>query len=470
MEHARFRTPAVLLLTLTLALSTATAFADPTRHSDTRLATEVLQQLIEIDTTHSTGSTGKAAHAMAQRLRNAGFPKSDIHEIGPKPSRGNLVFRWRGNGDQKPILLVAHLDVVEAKRSDWSVDPSVFLQRDGYYYGRGTTDDKAMAAIWIATVITLKAQGFMPQRDVIVALTADEEGGDDNGIDWLLKNHKELIDAAYALNEGGNGWIKNGKRIANGVQLSEKKYLSFKLQTTNPGGHSSLPIKDNAIYHLAQGLGRLAGYDFPVRLNAGTKEFFNQMATLENGQAAADMRAITGAIPAADAIARLSESAYYNALMRTTCIPTMVSAGHAENALPQSATAVVNCRLLPDESPDFVEQVLHKQLADPQIKVTPMGEAKASPTSPMDPEVFGAIERATQALWPGISVIPTMVTGATDGLYLRNAGIPTYGVSGLFEDIDDIRAHGRDERILVKSFEDGAEFQYRVVRDLTDGD
>jgi len=468
MEHARFRILTTLLLSL--ALSATTAWAAPPTHSNTQLATDIFRQLIEIDTTHSTGSTGKAAHAMALRLRKAGFPSADLQEIGPKPSRGNLVFRWRGTGANKPLLLLAHLDVVEAKRSDWSLDPFVFSEHDGYYYGRGTTDDKAMAANWIATVITLKKQGFVPNRDIIVALTADEEGGEDNGVAWLLKNHKELIDAAFALNEGGDGWIRNGKRIANGVQLSEKKYLSFRLQTTNPGGHSSLPVKDNAIYHLALGLGRLSTHDFPARLGAGTRTFFERMGRLESGQTAADMRAITGAIPAADAVAHLSQSAYYNALMRTTCVPTMVTAGHAENALPQSAVAIVNCRLLPDESPEFVEQILNKVLADPNIVVSPMGEAKPSPASPMDPALFGPIERITEALWPGVPVVPTMVTGATDGLYLRNAGIPTYGVSGIFEDIDDIRAHGRDERILIQSFNDASEFQYRLLRQLASGD
>ncbi len=434
-----------------------------------QLARDIFAELIEINTVNTRGSTTDAARAMAARLRAAGFPAEDVEVLGPDPRKGNLVARLRGTGRRPPLLLLAHLDVVDALPSDWSVDPFTFLERDGYYYGRGTTDDKAMAAIWIANLIRYRQEGYRPDRDLIVALTADEEGGSHNGVTWLLAHHRDLIDAAYALNEGGGGAIKNGRRIANRVQASEKVYQSFRLEVTNRGGHSSLPRPDNAIYQLAEGLIRLARFRFPVKLTEVTLAFFERTADGEAGRTAADMRAVARPTPDRAAAGRLSMEPYFNALLRTTCVATQLESGHAENALPQTARAVVNCRVLPNDDPEEIPRTLARVLADTAIRLTPLSEPTPSPPSPLRPEVIEPIERITQAMWPGVPVVPVMSTGATDGLYLRNAGIPTYGVSGLFGDLDDVRAHGRDERIAVEAFFDGQTFLYRLVKALSGG-
>ena len=443
----------------------SSAYSDPAS-THNQLAREIFQELIETDTTHSTGSTTDAAEAMAARLQAAGFPAADVQVIGPHPKKGNLVARFRGSGARRPLLLLAHLDVVEARREDWSLDPFRFTEQDGYFYGRGTIDDKAMSAIWIANFIRYKQEGFQPDRDIIVALTADEEGGDFNGVDWLLQSHRPLIDAAYSLNEGGFGAIRDGKYLSNDIQLSEKVYMTLQLEVTNPGGHSSIPERDNAIYRLAEGLARLAQLEFPVRLDEITRAYFERMAEIEDGPVGAAMKGVTTIPPDPGAVSRLSEVAYFNALMRSTCVATQLEAGHAENALPQTARATVNCRVLPGDSADEVRQTVIRLLADEAISVSTTWEPMASPASPLNPEVLGPVERITEQMWPGIPVIPTMVTGATDGRYLRNAGIPTYGVSGLFEDIDDMRLHGKDERIGIKQFYEGREFLYRLVRAL----
>ena len=441
------------------------ALADDSAHN--QLARDIYRELIEINTTGSVGDTTKAAQAMAVRLKAAGFPEADVQVLGPNPRKGNLIARYRGAGQRKPLLLLAHLDVVEALKDDWSVDPFKFLEKDGFFWGRGTTDDKAMAAVWIATFIRYRQEHYVPDRDLILALTADEEGGDYNGVQWLIANHRDLIDAEYALNEGGESQMREGKYLLNAVQPSEKVYQSFRLEVRNAGGHSSRPVKDNAIYHLAAGLTRLSKYQFPVRLNEVTTEYYKRMAALYTGQAAADMRAVAKNPPDRAAAARLSKSPYDNALMRTTCVATRLEAGHAENALPQTARAVVNCRIVPGESPLEVRSTLVRVLDDPKISVAAILDATASEPSPLKPQVIGAIERVTAEIWPGVPVVPVMSTGATDGLYLRNAGIPTYGVSGFFEDVDDTRAHGRDERLGVKQFYEGREFLYRLVKALS---
>jgi len=429
-----------------------------------QLTYDIYKQLIEINTTDSVGNTTTAAEAMAARLRVAGFPASDVQVLAPNPRKGNLIARLRGSGTGKPILLLAHLDVVEAKREDWSVDPFVLTEKDGYYYGRGTGDDKAMAAIWIANLIRYKEEGWIPKRDLIVALTADEEGGNYNGVSWLLEQHRDLIESAFALNEGGGGRSKNGKLLYNGVGASEKVYVSFGLETHNRGGHSSIPRPDNAIYELAQGLTRLASFQFPVKLNEVTRMYFERMSKLEEGQIAADMAA--AAFGDAAAQTRLSQTPVYNALMRTTCVATRLEGGHADNALPQSARATVNCRVLPGESADDVRNTVATVLADPDIAITWIDKPKPSASSPLAPEVMRPIDRVTAEFWPGVPVIPLMATGASDGLYLRNAGIPTYGVSGLFSDINDNRSHGRDERVGVQEFYDSAQFLYVLVKRL----
>ena len=453
---------------LAAVVSVSVATAQDVSSSD-RAARDIFRELIEINTTDSSGSTTKAAEAMAARLKAAGFADADVQVLGPNARKGNLVARLRGRGTAKPVLLLAHLDVVEARKEDWSadVDPFRLIERDGFFYGRGTTDDKAQAAIWIANFIRYKQEGFVPDRDLIVALTADEEGGTSNGVRWLLENHRDLISAEYGLNEGGGGELKQGKPIANEVQAAEKVYHTIALETRNPGGHSSLPRKDNAIYRLAAALTRLAAFEFPVELNEVTRGYFARLSTIETGQVAADMKAMAAPTPHAAAARRLAESsAIYNSMMRTTCVATELSGGHAENALPQLARAVVNCRLLPGADPADVERTLARVVADDGITISTVWKGVPSPASPLRPDLMAAVDRLTTEMWPGVIVIPTMSTGATDGLALRNAGIPIYGVDGLFTDVDDVRAHGRDERIGIREFYAGREFLYRLVKVL----
>jgi acetylornithine deacetylase/succinyl-diaminopimelate desuccinylase-like protein len=451
-------------LLVLLAAAVASAQTGP---NDAR-AREIYKELVEINTTDSVGNVTKAAEAVAARLEAAGFPAADVQVLGPDPRKGNLVARLRGTGAQKPLLLLAHLDVVEAKREDWSFDPFTFLEKDGYFYGRGTSDDKAMASQLVANVIRLKEEGFTPDRDLILALTADEEGGTFNGVDWLVKNHKDLIDADFAINEGGGGNMRKGKYLTNEVQASEKVFQDFHLEVTNPGGHSSLPVKDNAIYHLAAGLARLSAYEFPVELNEITRTYFERSASVETDpKMAADMRAVARPTPDLAAARRLSASLpYYNAMMRTTCVATRLQGGHANNALPQMAGANVNCRILPGASPVSVKDKLIEVLADPKIAVAFVDEARPSKPSPLRPEVMNVVESLTRQLYPGVVVVPVMSTGATDGLYLRNSEIPTYGVDGTFGDMDDVRAHGKDERVGVKQYFEGLEFQYRLIKEL----
>ena len=433
-------------------------------------ARDIFEQLININTTGSSGSTTVAANAMAKRLTDAGFPAADVQVIGPAASKNyNLVARFRSTGMQKPILLLAHIDVVEAKKEDWSVDPFTFLEREGFFYGRGTMDVKDGAAILVATLARLKQEGYRPNRDLILALTTGEEGGSDyNGVQWLLANHRDLIDAAFVINmDAGDPVILNGKRLMRSVQASEKVYVTFKLEVHNPGGHSSLPTNDNAIYRLAAALGRLSAYEFPAQLNEITRASFARWGQLQQGQLATDMAAVAGPTPDTAAIRRLSSaSPLYNAQLRTTCVATELAGGHAENALPQSASATVNCRMLPGTPSDEVQSTLSRVVNDTTVTVSVVTAAVPSPPSPLKPEIMDPVERVTKRLW-NIPVVPVMETGATDGLYLRNAGIPVYGVSGVFVDINDIRAHGRDERIGVQDYYDGAEYIYQLVKAVT---
>jgi len=454
----------IAILCLLLA-SSASAAPPPLDAKTKQLAFDIYKQLIEINTTNSVGNNTTAAEAMAARLKAGGFPAADVQLLVPaNPKKGNLVARLHGSGKEKPLLLLAHLDVVEAKREDWSMDPFVLTEQDGYYYGRGTSDDKAMAAIWIATMIRLKNEGFVPDRDIIVALTSDEETGDFNGVSWLINEHRDLIDAAFALNEGGSGRLKDGKRLYNGVGASEKIYVTFGLETRNKGGHSSAPRKDNAIYQLANGLVRLEKYVFPVKLNEVTRAYFERMSGIEDGQTAADMKAVTTGDAAA--AARLSETPAYNNQLRTTCVATRLEGGHADNALPQMAKATVNCRVLPGESADAVRDTIAGVLNDPGIAISWIDKPKPSVPSPLTPAVMKPIADVTNEFWPGTPVLPLMAAGASDGLYLRNAGIPTYGVSGLFGELSDSRAHGKDERVRIDSFYDSVQFLYVLVKRL----
>ena len=455
-----------VLCALLLGLSVPTNVLARTAHE--QLAIEILRELVEINTTQSVGDNTVAAQAMADRLLEAGFAADDVRVIVPAPRKGNLVARLRSPAaTQKPILFLAHIDVVEANPEDWTVDPFSFLERDGYFYGRGTLDDKDEAAIAVANFIKLKREGYQPSRDVIIALTADEEGGPVNGVQHLLAEHRELVDAAFVINEGGGGGIFDGKPLINSVQAAEKVYQSYTLEVTNRGGHSSLPRRDNAIYELAAALGKIAAHEFPVALNEVTRAYFRQSAaTLPAGQADHISRVLkdTGD---AEAVAALAAEPGFNARLRTTCVATQLDAGHAENALPQRARATVNCRILPGVDPASVRDALISVVANPDMTVTPVREPNPSPASPLAEEVMAPIMAVTEQLWPGVSVVPTMSTGATDGLYFRKAGIPVYGVSGIMVDVGDVRAHGRDERIRVASFLEGLAFQERLLKAFT---
>ena len=440
-----------------------------------QLARDIFKELIEINTTDTAaGNVTTAAEAMAARFRAAGFPAQDIQVLGPLPNKKNLVVRLHGRGPARPILFIGHLDVVEALRQDWSMDPFKFNEMDGFFYGRGTSDIKQGDTILVANFLRLHNEGWSPARDLILALTADEEGGESNGIQWLLKNHRELIDAEYSINtDAGDFETKHGKRLMVGMQTGEKNYVDFRLEVKSNGGHSSRPVKDNAIYHLAQGLTRLGAFDFPVSLNETTRGFFERTAALESPASAADFRAVTGSDRAkADAAARRlsSQSPFFNALLRTTCVATRLDGGHANNALPQTAGANVNCRMLPQDSLANVQSTLKRVLADDRISVTIVGQAVPAPASAINPAIVAKLEALSRKLYGGLPVVPVMDTGASDGKYLRIGGIPTYGVPGVFEDVDDTRAHGKDERIGVKDFYDGVDFYYEFIKSLGGGD
>lgn len=441
--------------------------ADPARV----LERSILKELIEVNTSDSAGHTPELAAAIAARLKAAGFPASDIAVLGHQPRYQNLVARYRGRASgKKPIMLMAHLDVVDARREDWSFDPYIFKEEAGFYYGRGTADNKAGVATLVANFIRLKQEKFVPDRDLIMVLTADEETVQES-IVWLMKEHRALIDAEYALNtDDGGGLLVNGKPQTFSVQTAEKIYLTFSFEARNKGGHSSLPIRDNAIYHLVGGLGRLAGFDFPVRLNETTRAFFERSALAETGQTAADMKAVAATADPAAAARLSAQSPYFNSVMRTTCVATRLLGGHADNALPQLAKATVNCRLLPDDTREAVQAELARVVADPTIQITVTQPSEPSPPSPLRSDVVGPVERIAKQMWPGATMVPEMSTGATDGLFVRNGGIPVYGVGAIFEEANDVRAHGRDERVGVEPFHQAVSFWYQLLKALTSGD
>jgi acetylornithine deacetylase/succinyl-diaminopimelate desuccinylase-like protein len=445
-----------------------------------QLSRDIFEQLIEINTTDSVGSTTAAARAMEKRLLDAGFPARDVTVLGPTERKGNLVARLRGSsgGALKPILIICHLDVVEARREDWTADPFQFVEKDGYFYGRGTQDMKDSDAILVTTFIRLKREGYQPKRDLILALTADEEGGTANGVDWLLKNHRDLIDADFVLNpDAGGVTTEHGKAINIDVEATEKLYADFQLTCRNPGGHSSLPVPDNAIYHVADALGRLEHSSFPFELNSVTRTYFERMAPIED-KTGEHMMAILRMPPDPDAIARLSADPRYNSMTHTTCVATRLTAGHANNALPQTAQAIVNCRILPGHSREEVRQDLIRIFADPKIKVEYIDpatntaldhapEKQALPAPPLNPDVMKPLERIAGEMWPGAPVVPEMETGASDSIYTMAAGLPSYGISGVAIDRDDVRAHGKDERLRVTSYYEGVDFYYRYLKALT---
>jgi acetylornithine deacetylase/succinyl-diaminopimelate desuccinylase-like protein len=433
---------------------------------DQKLAREIYKEMIESKSGFTTGETTSIAKAVAVRLKAAGFPDSDIWMGGAKDKKYNLVVRYHGTGARKPILLLAHIDVVEAKREDWSTDPFQLVEKDGYFYGRGTSDDKAQAAVWIANLIRYKREGFRPDRDLIVALTADEEGGGPyNGVDWLLKNKRDLIEAEYALNEGGRGESVDDKRVANDIGLAEKTYADFRFEVRNKGGHSSRPVPDNAIYHLAGALYRLSSFSFPMQLNDVTRAYFGQLAKIEKGQLGADLAQVAeGSQEAMNRIA--AQSPGMNSMLRT-CVATQLEGGHAPNALPQLAAANINCRMFPDDTTENVLATLKKVVADEAVSVTIKVDEGKAPPSPMRPDIMKAFSQVTDSMWPGVITLPSMSTGASDGRSLRAAGIPTYGIQGFFIDRNDVRAHGRDERMGVESFYEGQTFLYELVKKLS---
>jgi acetylornithine deacetylase/succinyl-diaminopimelate desuccinylase-like protein len=461
----------VIAVTLFTQFSAAAAPSDDAHV----LARSIFKQLIEINTSDTGAGTTAAAQAMAQRLRDAGFPEADIQILGPNDQKQNLVVRLRGSGKKQPVLLIGHLDVVTALRSDWSTDPYEFVEKDGYFYGRGTQDMKDGDAIMVTTLMRYKREGLRPDRDIILALTADEESGNANGVEWLLKNHRELVDAEFVLNHDGGGvLVENGKPTQMQITASEKVYADFALVARNPGGHSSLPVKDNAIYALADAVQHIAQFEFPFELNNVTRAYFEHMLAQVDEAQAADLRGILKTPPDAAAVARVSARAIENSTIRTTCVATRLLAGHANNALPQMARATVNCRILPGHSPEEVRQVLVKVIQNPAIAVNYINnadelvdvapQARGLTPPPLRAEVMRPLERIAKKMWPTATIVPTMAAGASDGVHTSAAGLPTYLVGGEALERDDIRAHGKDERVPVASFYNAVDFYYEYLQ------
>jgi acetylornithine deacetylase/succinyl-diaminopimelate desuccinylase-like protein len=448
--------------------------------TDRAEALAIFKQLIEINTADTPqGNVTTATAAMQKRFLDAGFPADDVHLLGPDPRKQNLVVRYRAAGtpSEKPALFLCHVDVVQALRSDWSTDPFQFIEKDGYYYGRGTQDMKESDAALVATFLRLHREGYKPKRDLILALTADEEGGRFNGAAWLVENHRDLVDAAYVINpDSGGVELDHGRAVVAAVEATEKVYSDFQVTAANRGGHSSLPRPDNAIYELTTALNKLAGYTFPFELNEVTRTYFKSLAEKETGQTAEDMLAILATPPDKSAAARLSEEPTFNANFRTTCVATRLSAGHANNALPQTAQANVNCRIFPGHSPEEIRKTLIEIFADPKLSVKYVSDAGvASDTAPdrrainpppPNPQVFQPLTRITNDIWPGTPVTPVMENGASDSIYFAQAGIPSYGYSAIALERDDVRAHGKDERLPVDSYWKSLDFFYSFARAL----
>ncbi len=434
------------------------------------LGRSILKELIEIDTTHAKGSTG-ATEAIAQRLLAAGFSKDDFQLLAPPghPTKGNLVVRLKGDGKAKPILYICHLDVVEAAREDWTTDPFKLTEKDGWLYGRGTIDMKGQDTATLTSLIRLKEEGYVPDRDIIVAFTADEEaGGDANGVDFLFKDHRDLVDAEFVINpDAGEPKYKNGRKILMGVQTSEKQYMTFGWEATDKGGHSSRPTPENPIYHVAAAVDRLAKFQFPLHLTDTTRQYFERRAALETGQVKADMLSVASPTPDPAAVARLSAVVETNVMLRSTCVATEFNGGRSESALPEDAKAVIQCRIVPGETLAGVEKTLTDLAADPAIKQSVIYPPDVSPESPLNPLIMGEVEKLTHDMWPGVIVTPFMSAGASDSAFSRAAGVPSYGVDGIFQDIDDERAHGRDERIGIAAFNEELDFSYRLMKDLS---
>jgi acetylornithine deacetylase/succinyl-diaminopimelate desuccinylase-like protein len=442
-----------------------------------RLAHDIFRDIVEVHSVHDVGTKG-VADTLVKYLKAGGFGDADIHVLPEDayPNQVNVVVRLKGKGPNnkygKPVMWMGHMDVVEAKAEDWTLPPFKFTEKDGYFYGRGTSDMKDEDAAVAASLIRLKKEGFVPDRDIIVAFTADEEVGEEqDGPAFLLKKHRDLIDAGLLINpDGGSGEIVDGKRLDFGIETSQKTYVTFTLDVTNKGGHSSEPRPDNAIYTLANGLVKLSHYQWPITLNATTKLYFAKMAQFETGQTKADMIAVSGAKPDMKAAERLTHDVPMNAILHSTCVATMLKAGVQENALPAHAQATVQCRIMPNETPDGTRAMIAKVIADPEIKVTQLGAVTSAPESPPEPRLFAKVTRVVDGMWPGVPVIPQMAAGASDSIFTRNAGIPSYGIGGGWNDLHDIRMHGRDERHEMGDFYSSVEFTYRLMKELSKAD
>lgn len=435
--------------------------------ANAELGRQILSELVAMKSVHSVGSSN-AAKLVADRLLAAGFVADDVKVLTPKahPEKGNTVVRLRGKTQGKATLFIGHLDVVEAKPEDWNFDPFQLTEKEGWLYGRGVIDMLGQDSAMLASLIRLKQEGYVPERDIIVAFTADEEaGGNANGVDFLLKEHRSVVDAGLVINpDAGEAAIKNGKKIYLTMQTSEKMFLSFEVEVTDKGGHSSRPTKDNPIYRLSKALSHLSDYSFPLHLTDTVKLYFKGRAALEQGQIKKDMLAVSGTRLDLAAVRRLSQEVETNIQMRTTCTATEISGGHAENALPQRAKATIQCRVVPGETQAGTEALLKQVLRDSSVKFSVRTPARPSPESAPSGAVRAAVERVTKSMWPEIAVLPSMTAGASDSIYTRSAGIPTYGVDAMFDDLDDGRAHGRDERIDVKVFAQELEFMYRLMK------
>ncbi len=432
-----------------------------------RLAREVIAEAVGTNTQASNGSTTALAQKIRARLIAAGYPASDIQIVGAVPKTQNLVVRLRGRPTgKKPILLASHLDVVEARAADWSMDPFTLNAKNGFLLGRGVEDNKAGVSIVVTNLIRWKRERWVPDRDIIAYFSANEEGDAENGIIWVLKNRRALVDAEFALNtDAGGVELANGKPRAFELQASEKVYVTYRLEAVNPGGHSSRPRTDNAIYTLSAALTRLGAYRFPVMLNEISKAELERAATLAPADTAADMRAVAANPTDSAAVARLTRDPGFNTMLRTTCVATMLEGGHAENALPQRARATVNCRVLPNHKMDQVAAALQRVAGD-SVAVTQVYTPVASDPSPLRDDLLLVLGQLVPRYFPGAALVPVMEAGATDGLYLRNAGIPTYGVSAIAAMSGESNAHGRDEKLRERSLYDATEFWYSLVKGL----
>jgi acetylornithine deacetylase/succinyl-diaminopimelate desuccinylase-like protein len=461
--------------------SIAAQSANALPEQDRALAHDIFKQLIETNTQDSNGSVTAAAEEMRQRLLAAGFPAQDLVLAGPNDRKQNLVAIYRGKPGSalKPILTICHLDVVEARKADWTTDPYQFVEKDGFFYGRGTQDIKEEDAALVETFIRMKREGYVPDRDLVIALTADEEGGASNGVDWLLKNRPELMKAEFVINPDAGGLeLKDGKPVEIQVEATEKLYADYQVTATNPGGHSSQPRLDNAIYELVHALAKLEASPFPAELNAVTREELEakeKIAERSDPGRAEMIRGVLANNP--KAVAEFSQDPTDNATLRTTCVATMVTAGHAPNALPGMAKANVNCRILPGHSKEEIRDRLISIFNDPKLKVDYLNSAgvveetatrdKSMEAPPVRKDVFGPLHDVVERMWPGVPVVPVMSTGASDSIYTMGAGVPSYGISGMGVDFNDDRAHGRDERIRVEAFFQGVEFRYLYMKALT---